>query len=111
MNKKDDMMNPTFVNRDGIVVDMEYTEWLKELKARYRQSQAKAAVRVNAAMLDDHQENVVIRQQLVDEFRMPDTFGVIPWGHHIYIFTKSQSLDEASIREKLAGIGFNVKGG
>lgn len=26
---------------------------------------------------------------------MPDTFGFIPWGHHIYIFTKSQSLDEA----------------
>ena len=23
------------------------------------------------------------------------TFGFIPWGHHIYIFTKSQSLDEA----------------
>ena len=161
------------------MADKEYIEWLKELKARYRQSQAKAAVKVNTAMLefywslgrdivqrkaeskwgsgffnqlsldmramfpDDkgfsatnlkyikrwyafyyeqvtnrqqaadgilHQagDEIVqqlaeeltevipsIRQQPVDEFGMPDVFGVIPWGHHIYIFTKSQSLEEA----------------
>jgi len=34
-------------------------------------------------------------QQPVEDLKMPDTFGFIPWGHHIYIFTKSQSLDEA----------------
>ena len=26
---------------------------------------------------------------------MPSVFGVIPWGHHINIFTKSDSLEEA----------------
>ena len=34
-------------------------------------------------------------QQSVEDLKMPDSFGFIPWGHHIYIFTKSQSLDEA----------------
>ena len=34
-------------------------------------------------------------QQTVEDLKMPDSFGFIPWGHHIYIFTKSQSLDEA----------------
>lgn len=34
-------------------------------------------------------------QQTVEDLKMPDTFGFIPWGHHICIFTKSQSLDEA----------------
>jgi len=34
-------------------------------------------------------------QQPVEDLKMPDVFGFIPWGHHIYIFTKSQSLDEA----------------
>ena len=26
---------------------------------------------------------------------MPKILGLIPWGHHIYIFTKCKSLDEA----------------
>ena len=43
---------PEFVKRDGMLADKEYVEWLKELKTRYRQSQAKAAVRVNTAMLE-----------------------------------------------------------
>ena len=34
-------------------------------------------------------------QQSVEDLKMPEVFGFIPWGHHIYIFTKSQSLDEA----------------
>ena len=37
----------------------------------------------------------VIVQQVVEELEMPNTFGIIPWGHHIHIFTKSQTLDEA----------------
>ena len=46
------MEEPTFVHRDGMIADKEYVEWLKELKARFRQSQIKAAVRVNTAMLE-----------------------------------------------------------
>ena len=34
-------------------------------------------------------------QQAVEEFGMPKLFGLIPWGHHIYICTKCQSLNEA----------------
>lgn len=178
------MDTPEFVKRDGMLADKEYVEWLKELKTRYRQSQAKAAVRVNTAMLEFywslgrdiiqrkaeskwgsgffnqlsldmramfpdekgfssanlrymkrwfefyyqgvaniHQvgEEIVQqpaeelgsanRQQLADEIgpqlgdeivqqpaeelRMPEIFGVIPWFHHVEIFTKSKSLEEA----------------
>lgn len=37
----------------------------------------------------------IIRQQVVDEFEMPVDFGMIPWGHHIEIFTRSKSVEEA----------------
>lgn len=166
------------------MADKEYIDWLKELKARYRQSQAKAAVKVNTAMLefywglgrdivqrkaeskwgsgffnqlsldmramfpDDkgfssanlrymkrwfefyyqrvvnlhqpgeeivqqlaeeivmanrqqpadeirHQAGDVIVHQAGEELEMPAVFGVIPWKHHVEIFTKSQSLEEA----------------
>lgn len=167
---------PTFVSRDGMTADKEYVEWLRDVKQRFRQSQARAAVKVNTAMLEFYwsigrdiiqrkaeskwgsgffnqlsldlremfpdatgfsvtnlkymkrwyafyYEGVAIRQQTVDEFgtenrqqlvdeigrqsgdaivqqvveelEMPDTFGIIPWGHHIYIFTKSQTFEEA----------------
>ncbi len=52
MSKKDDMMEPTFVYRDGMLADKEYVEWLKELKARYRQSQLRAAVKANNEVLE-----------------------------------------------------------
>lgn len=166
------------------MADKEYIDWLKELKARYRQSQTKAAVKVNTAMLefywglgrdivqrkaeskwgsgffnqlsldmramfpDDkgfssanlrymkrwfefyyqrvvnlhqpgeeivqqlaeeivmanrqqpadeirHQAGDVIVHQAGEELEMPAVFGVIPWKHHVEIFTKSQSLEEA----------------
>lgn len=41
-----------------------------------------------------NQDNA-IRQQVVDEFEMPADFGLIPWGHHIEIFTRSKSVSEA----------------
>ena len=174
MKRKDDIMKPTFVARDGMLADKEYVTWLSELKQRFQSSQAKAAVRVNTAMLeyywslgrdivkkkadskwgsgffnqlsDDmrsmfpnetgfsvtnlkymkrwysfYNEQVVIRQQAADELEkpinqrpidgkellleirqqpademdMPKIFGQIPWFHHVEIFTKSKSLDEA----------------
>lgn len=184
MKKEEVMDKPTFVYRDGMLADKEYIGWLKELKARYRQSQAKAAVRVNTAMLEFywslgrdiiqrkaeskwgsgffnqlsldmramfpdekgfssanlrymkrwyefyyqevanlHQAGKEIVQQPVEELfqqaaekiqslnrqqpadeivqqaaeelRMPELFGQVPWFHHVHIFTKSKSLDEA----------------
>ena len=167
---------PTFVNRDGMLADKEYVEWLADLKRRYRQSQLRAAVKANSEALEfcwnlgrdivakkaeskwgsgffnqlsldmramfpgekgfsvtnlkymkrwylfyyeyfaiRHQVGdelnlqpvekieTVIRHQAGDELfhqageelRMPQIFGVIPWKHHVHIFTKSKSLDEA----------------
>ncbi len=37
----------------------------------------------------------VIRHQAGDEFEMPIDFGMVPWKHHVYIFTHSHSVDEA----------------
>jgi predicted nuclease of restriction endonuclease-like (RecB) superfamily len=39
--------------------------------------------------------DVAIRQQPADELGMPDIFAVVPWRHHVQIFTKSSSLEEA----------------
>ena len=52
MKKKDSIMDPSFVYRDGMLVDKEYEEWLADLKRRYRQSQLRAAVRVNNEVLE-----------------------------------------------------------
>ena len=52
MKKKDNIMEPAFVVRDGMLADKEYVEWLADLKRRFLYSQAKAAVRVNTAMLE-----------------------------------------------------------
>ena len=38
---------------------------------------------------------IPIRHQPGDELEMPEIFGVIPWKHHVYIFTKSQTVEEA----------------
>lgn len=40
----------------------------------------------------DHSPN---RQRLVDDSEMPTDFGLVPWGHHIDIFTRSKSVPEA----------------
>ena len=41
-----------FVCRDGMTADKEYVEWLSDVKARFRQSQIKASVRVNTSLLE-----------------------------------------------------------
>lgn len=51
MSKKDDMMGPTFVHRDGMLANKEYVEWLSDVKARFHQSQIKASIHVNTDML------------------------------------------------------------
>ena len=50
--KKKDLDKPTFIYRNGMTADKDYVQWLHEVKLRYRQSQVKAAVRVNTAMLE-----------------------------------------------------------
>ena len=36
-----------------------------------------------------------IVHQIGEQLEMPETFGLIPWKHHVHIFTKCQSLNEA----------------
>ena len=46
--------------------------------------------------IDESQNQLKLnRQQPADELGMPEIFGVVPWFHHVYIFTKSKSLEEA----------------
>lgn len=42
-----------------------------------------------------YNQNSEIRQRIVDEFDMPTDFGMVPWGQHIDIFTRSKSVREA----------------
>lgn len=80
---------PSFVYRDGMLADMEYVEWLSNVKARFRQSQIKSH------QLGDEIKVAEKGQQLVDQLKMPKIFGNVAWGHHIHIFSHCKSLDEA----------------
>lgn len=40
-------------------------------------------------------QQITIGHQVGDQLEMPESFGRIPWKHHVLIFTKSQSLEEA----------------
>ena len=43
---------PTFISRDIMTADEGYVQWMADIKQRFRQSQLKAAVRVNTTMLE-----------------------------------------------------------
>ena len=47
-----DKNKPEFIYRDGMIANNEYVKWLSGVKQRFQQSQLKAAVRVNTAMLE-----------------------------------------------------------
>lgn len=47
----DNNLQPHLVHTHDVQLDADYTQWLVELKARYRSAQIKAAVRVNAEKL------------------------------------------------------------
>ena len=152
---------PLFVYSDGIIADQSYLEWLSEVKQRFKNSQIKAAVRVNTEMLSfywsigrdlvalkaeqrwgagvvkqfaldmrntfpeetgfsytnvkymkrwylfyfqkltkGHQVGDLLQpdrksHQLDGFLEMPDIFGLVPWKHHVHIFSKCKTLDEA----------------
>ena len=50
--KQSKMTTPQFIKRESMLADADYVQWLSDLKQRYRQSQAKAAVHVNHGMLE-----------------------------------------------------------
>ena len=165
------MNKPEFVKRDSVIADTEYIQWLSDVKKRFRESQARAIVKVNAEMLAfywsvgrdlvtlraesrwgdgvvkqfaidmretfpnatgfsystvnymkrwysfyneritkvqrpieflNNEENVPISgsnsgksQRPVNFLEMPSLFGHIPWGQHIDIISRCETLDEA----------------
>ena len=50
---------------------------------------------IKSQQVVDQIETEVKGQQVVDLLDMPELFGYIPWGQHIFIISKCQSLDEA----------------
>ena len=173
---------PTFTFREKMTADEGYVQWMADIKQRFRQSQVKASVHVNTAMLEFYwsvgRDLVALRaeerwgagvvkqfaldmrqafpnetgfsdtnvkymkrwylfyykqvikghqvgdqfediekgqqvagqikgfeksqqavdekgQQVVGQLQFPDTLGFIPWGCHILIISRCQSLDEA----------------
>ncbi len=46
------MESPVFVYRDEKIADQEYIQWLSDVKKRFRESQARAIVKVNSEMLE-----------------------------------------------------------
>lgn len=42
-----------------------------------------------------HQGGDEIGHQVGDDLEMPRRFAFVPWKHHVYIFTKSESIEEA----------------
>lgn len=144
----DQTKKPAFVRRSLNVVDNDYTALLRNLKETYRKAQIKAAVKVNAGLLEYYWEmgrqisdlqkgarygsaffdslsldlkaefpketgfsstnikyitrwykfynqDIVNRQQAADVLGLPADFGLIPWFHHVLIFTKSKTVNEA----------------
>lgn len=164
---------PEFVTRDGIIVNADYVQWLSDVKKRFRESQARATVKVNSEMLEfywsvgrdlvtlraesrwgagvvkqfaldmretfpdstgfsytnvkymkrwynfynelitkGHQAGDLIADekshQAGDLLEFPEIFGRVPWRHHVEIFAKCHSLDEALFYiNKVAGEGWS----
>lgn len=165
---------PHFVFRDGMTADRDYVQWIADIKNRYRNSQIKAAIKVDSALLEFYwsvgrdlavlkaeerwgsgivkqfaldmrnafpdakgfsysnvkdmkrwylfyYKQLIKGQQVVDPtdmpekvhqpsgliaatekshqvggpLEMPEIFSQVPWKHHVYIVSKSKSLDEA----------------
>ena len=49
--EKEDIRNPHFASSEGAHVDESYMLWIEEIKSRYKKTQIKAAVKVNAEQL------------------------------------------------------------
>lgn len=118
------------------LIDNEYRNWIKEIKAKIRTTQLKAAVAINSSLIEFYWDlgKMIAEKQtawgtqflerlskdLKEEFPDMEGFsktniynvrrfyqfytndeffhqlgGKIPWRHHVEIFTKSTSIDEA----------------
>lgn len=54
-----------------------------------------ANLRYSKRWYEFYSQSDIILHQVGEEFEMPIEFGKVPWRHHVYIFTHSQSVAEA----------------
>lgn len=68
-----------------------------DLKAEFPNQPGFSVTNLKYAMrwYDFYNQDNTNRQQAVDDLEMPLDFGLVPWGHHIFIFTHSNSIGEA----------------
>ena len=91
-------MRTMFPNEKGFsVTNLKYMKrWYSFYKEICPQINDRSGVITHQQSADETRNQALpIRHQPGDELGMPPVFGIIPWKHHVCIFTKSQSLDEA----------------
>ena len=54
-----------------------------------------ANIRYAKRWYEFYNQNNTNLQRPVEDLKMPADFGLVPWGHHIDIFTRSKSVEEA----------------
>lgn len=89
---------PKVVKIHDVKIDLEYMQWLGEIKARYHNAQIKAAVKVNVEQLlfnwqlgrdlvmrkaEEKWGSGIVEQVSLDlQAAFPEIFAHVPWGHH-----------------------------
>lgn len=102
---------PKVVKIHDVKIDLEYMQWLGEIKARYHNAQIKAAVKVNAEQLlfnwqlgrdlvmrkaEEKWGSGIVEQVSLDlQAAFPEIFAHVPWGHNAEIIAKCKTLEEA----------------
>lgn len=87
---------PKVVKIHDVKIDLEYMQWLGEIKARYHNAQIKAAVKVNAEQLlfnwqlgrdlvmrkaEEKWGSGIVEQVSLDlQAAFPEIFAHVPWG-------------------------------
>ncbi|MDE6257942.1 MAG: PDDEXK nuclease domain-containing protein [Muribaculaceae bacterium] len=68
-----------------------------DLKAEFPEQTGFSAtnIKYTKRWYEFYNQDVENRHQVGDDFEMPIEFGQVPWKHHIYIFTHSESVAEA----------------
>lgn len=105
------------------ILDKDYLQWVKELTTRYRQSQIKAAIKVNSVLIEFYatlsadlrkempsveglsESNIRYAKrfyQLYAEYsrNLPQVVEELcntPWGHHRYIIDKCSSNSDKAL--------------
>lgn len=66
-----------------------------DLKAEFpgRTGFSSANIRYACRWYEFYNQSNKILQRIVEELEMPVDFGLVPWGHHIDIFTDSKSVE------------------